>query len=206
MREHPSTHVRNGSPRARAACGARAAHRRPGQNAQGMVEFALVIPLVLFGVFFCIDIGRLVYTYNAISSAARDGARTISLGTQGSSDCLALARVESVGKGFPILADPNSVSGNTDPNNPSGSLQPSNPGPGQGYVYIWPAVATGNPPDAAGNCGGTGTCRYGTATIKHVAVQVEYRFQPMTPIVSQLVPTISVRSVSVGQDEPTLSC
>ena len=42
---------------------------------QGLVEFALVFPvivLILFGVF---DFGRAIYAYNTIANAARQGAR-----------------------------------------------------------------------------------------------------------------------------------
>jgi hypothetical protein len=44
------------------------------QRSQALVEFALVIPLlmlVLMGVF---DLGRGIYAYNVVSSAAREGA------------------------------------------------------------------------------------------------------------------------------------
>lgn len=44
-------------------------------NAQAMVEFALIVPLlvlVLMGIF---DLGRGVYAYNVVASAAREGAR-----------------------------------------------------------------------------------------------------------------------------------
>src|SRR5579863_2048419 len=76
--------------------------RRRGQNAQGMIEFALVLPVILFVVFFTIDGARLVYTYNSLDSIARDGARTASLSTSTSSDCLILDRVVAAGQGFPI--------------------------------------------------------------------------------------------------------
>ena len=48
--------------------------RRDGHG-QGLVEFALVFPvivLILFGVF---DFGRAIYAYNTIANAARQGAR-----------------------------------------------------------------------------------------------------------------------------------
>lgn len=48
---------------------------RCGERGQAMVEFAFVMPLlvlILMGVF---DLGRAVYAYNVISSAAREGAR-----------------------------------------------------------------------------------------------------------------------------------
>src|SRR3979411_3162932 len=87
--------------------------RRPryrGQRAQGLVEFALTVPLIFTVIFATVDLGRLIYTYNAISSAARDGARLVALRPQLFSDCLALQRLEQVGQAFPLLPDPNSIS------------------------------------------------------------------------------------------------
>src|ERR1700751_3489591 len=120
------------------------------QRSQALVEFALISPLFLFIMFSAIDISRLLYTYTAISSAAGDGARKASLNGSAFSDCQVMREVEMVGQGFPVEMDPNSVAGNTDPNNPSGPLQPTTPPPGVGYAYIWPAVATADPPDS--NC------------------------------------------------------
>jgi Flp pilus assembly protein TadG len=42
---------------------------------QALVEFALVFPIFILLVFGLIDIGRYVYDANAISQAAREGAR-----------------------------------------------------------------------------------------------------------------------------------
>jgi hypothetical protein len=179
-------------------------HRR-ADHAQGMVEFALVAPLILFVVFASIDLGRLIYTYNAISSAARDGARLVALRAQLESDCLPLQRMEQVGQGFPLVPDPNSIANttvNTDPNNP-GSAGPITPPPGRGYIYIWPAVATADPPDGAGYCGST-TQRGGAGSqVKHVAVEIQYVFQPLTPLLNSVLPHggITVRTISVVQTE-----
>ncbi len=48
---------------------------RRRERGQGMVEFALVIPIFLFLLFALIDLGRLVYINNALSEGAREGAR-----------------------------------------------------------------------------------------------------------------------------------
>jgi Flp pilus assembly protein TadG len=154
----------------------------------------MVAPLFLLIMFGAIDIGRLLYAYTAISSAARDGARTSSLQTSLFSDCLVIQELEAVGQGFPVIMDPNSLVGNSDPNNPTGSLQPTTPPPNVGYAYIWPAVATGDPPDS--NCNSS-TQRAISQTVKHVAVEVQYHFVPLTPLISNLVPSLIVRTVSV---------
>ena len=42
-----------------------------------MVEFALISPVVIIMLFLCIDFARLVYTYAAVSWAAREAARVV---------------------------------------------------------------------------------------------------------------------------------
>lgn len=163
-----------------------------------MIEFALVLPVILLLVFFTIDAARLVYTYNSLDSIARDGARTVSLSTQLSTDCLTLQRVIEAGQGYPISTDPNSQVGDSDPNNPAGSLQPTTPVPGQGYVYIYPAVAP-NPPGPS-NCNGSPRS---AADVQDVEVYVDYNFQPLTPLASTLFHnTIIVKAISVEKLEP----
>ena len=49
--------------------------RRDRSPGQAVAEFALAIPVFLLLLFGLIDIGRLVYVNNAISQAAREGAR-----------------------------------------------------------------------------------------------------------------------------------
>ena len=170
------------------------------RSGQGLVEFALVVPVILLLCFFCVDAGRLVYTYNVLSSIARDGARTASLASQTYSDCLTFSRVEAAGGSFAIQADPNSYYGDTDPNAP-GSPGPSAPQPGRGYVYIFPAVATGPPPDSTSNCASTSPRQLGAPPTNDVTVQVQYEFVPLTPLVSNLLSGITVKAISVEQDE-----
>lgn len=164
------------------------------QRSQALVEFALVSPLFLLIVFSAIDISRLLYAYTAISSAARDGARTASLASSQFSDCQIIQQVELVGQGFPVRMDPNSLAGDSDPNNPVGPLQPSTPPPNAGYAYIWPAVATANPPDS--NCNSSQQ-RAVSNSVKHVAVEVQYHFTPFLPFVGSFAPNIIVKTVSV---------
>jgi len=175
-----------------------------------MVEFALVAPIILFAVFGSIDLGRLIYTYNAISSAARDGARLAALRAQLDSDCLPLQRMVQVGQAFPLVPDPNSVANqavNTDPNNP-GSAGPTTPPPGEGYIYIWPAAATATP-QLANNASGVPNCQSATqrggagAQVKHVAVEIQYVFAPLTPLIGAVLPNggITIRTISVVQTE-----
>ncbi len=52
--------------------------RKPGfikHSAQGMVEFALVLPILLLLIFGIIEGGRLMFTYISLASAGREAAR-----------------------------------------------------------------------------------------------------------------------------------
>jgi len=171
---------------------------RHRERSQALVEFALVSPIFLFIIFSAVDISRLLYAYTAISSAARDGARTASLTGSLFTDCQIIQEVELVGQGFPVRMDPNSLVGNSDPNNPSGALQPSTPPPNVGYAYIWPAVATADPPDS--NCTSSAQ-RAISPTVKHVAVEIQYHFTPLLPMVGIFAPNIIVKTVSVVTQE-----
>ena len=48
---------------------------RSGGRGQALAEFALAIPLVLLLLVAVFDVGRAVFAYNAITNAAREGAR-----------------------------------------------------------------------------------------------------------------------------------
>lgn len=52
-----------------------AIRRRVASRGQGMVEFALVIPLVLMLMWGIIEGGRLLYIYSSLSAAGREAAR-----------------------------------------------------------------------------------------------------------------------------------
>ena len=62
------------------------APRRERGRGQSLVEFSLVFPLLLLLVFGLIDLGRLVYASNALSEAAREGARYGSVQARSASD------------------------------------------------------------------------------------------------------------------------
>lgn len=48
---------------------------RPAARGQALVEFALVIPMLVFLLMGMFDLGRGIYAYNVVASAAREGAR-----------------------------------------------------------------------------------------------------------------------------------
>src|SRR5215472_5863347 len=47
----------------------------PRRPAQGLVEFAFVLPAILLLLMGVVDFGRGIFYYNMLSNAARDGAR-----------------------------------------------------------------------------------------------------------------------------------
>ena len=53
--------------------------RQPRPRGQGLVEFALVIPLFLLMLFGMIDVGRVIWANDALANAAREGARYASI-------------------------------------------------------------------------------------------------------------------------------
>lgn len=55
--------------------GTRAINDLRGESGAAVVEFALVLPLILILVFGIIDVGRLMFTANSLTSAVREGAR-----------------------------------------------------------------------------------------------------------------------------------
>jgi len=162
-----------------------------------MVEFALLAPVVIIMLFLCIDFSRLVYTYAAVSWAARQAARVVSMEPQASSDCAALQTAMSTAQGFLLRPDENSVVGNADPNSSSSPNADPNPPAGMGKIYIWPAVATRSPADV--NC--NGAARAVSPTVQDVAVQVKYTYLPMMPLISSFLPRITITTISVVHTE-----
>ncbi|TMF11151.1 MAG: pilus assembly protein [Chloroflexi bacterium] len=173
--------------------------RAQGQHAQSMVEFALIAPFLFFVMFLLIDFGRLVYTYAAVSWSAREAARVVSMQPQADSDCLALSIAESTAQGFILRPDENSVVNNSDPNGTGTPNADPRPPAGMGKIYIWPAVATAAPADAPANC--SGSPRAISPTVQDVAVQIKYTFLPLMPLISNIIPPITITSISVVHTE-----
>jgi Flp pilus assembly protein TadG len=74
-----------------------------GRNAasgQGLVEFALVLPLILLLFMGIFDLGRGIFAFNEVSNAAREGGRT-GIINQNLVDVRARAAAQAVGLGVP---------------------------------------------------------------------------------------------------------
>ncbi len=50
-------------------------HRRKDRRGQSLVEFGLILPIFLLLVFGIVDLGRAVFAYSTLNSAAREAAR-----------------------------------------------------------------------------------------------------------------------------------
>lgn len=74
--------------------------RRPLDVGQTLVEFALVLPVLLLLMMGLFDFGRAIFAYNAVSEAARNGAR-IALVNQTSVDICTVVSERAVGLGLP---------------------------------------------------------------------------------------------------------
>jgi hypothetical protein len=132
-------------------------NRRAGQS---MTEFAVLAPVFFLLLLGTIDLGRAVYTYNAISNAAREGARAgVPYDSPLPTNAIVLAAVQSkLGGGFALNTDPCLA---TPP-----CASPSTPTiPNTGYIWYGPGigVVTGSP--------------------HPITVKIIFLFQPWVPVV-----------------------
>lgn len=67
----------------------RATKQPEGSRGQGLVEFALALPVILLLFFAIFDLGRAVYAYSTIADAARTGSRVAIVDQNLSTDCVA---------------------------------------------------------------------------------------------------------------------
>ena len=112
--------------------------RRPVEG-QAMVEFALTFTIFIFMVLLILDFGRAIWYSNAISNAAREGARHAIVRTRADSEVVAYVRDRSAG--VPLTA---------------------------AHITIAPAASR--------------------IARQPVTVSISYRFEPVTPMISNLLP------------------
>lgn len=68
---------------------------RPRSSGQGLVEFAIVLPIIVFLFIALFDFGRAVYAVNTVANAAREGARVAAVDqVLTSPDCIESLPVE----------------------------------------------------------------------------------------------------------------
>lgn len=170
---------------------------------QGLVEFALVLPVFLLILFGLIDVGRYVYLNSVLSQAAREAAR------------VGAAEAGWIGK--TVTDDPSCVAS-------SSSITATNPG-----AHVCPATATGasnslqaelksaanrmvapfgDVKDVYFSCQAAGTapspnwtntdCSAAnrTASKSVVWVRVDQTFTPITPVIGQIIGTLTTTASS----------
>ena len=160
--------------------GSRLAHRQTA--GQGLVEFALVLPLFLFMLFGLLDVGRFVYLNATLSQAAREGARlgSVEASWMSSADpgCGAVGGPVCPANVAALHADiTNAVNRMMAP---FGSVQ---------NVYT-----RCDPPSPAALPTGTWTTQTCASSDPgdRISVRVTYSFNAVTPVISNLLGTVGV--------------
>jgi hypothetical protein len=80
--------------------------KKENQKGQGLTELALILPLFLMLVMFIFDLGRGIYYYSTIHSAAREGARYGAVNPCDSSGIIERAQNIAVGLGDAVTVTP----------------------------------------------------------------------------------------------------
>lgn len=149
---------------------------------QSLVEFALVLPIFILLLFGLIDGGRLVYQHSVLSQAAREGARLASVEASwiGSTD---------TGCG--------SVNGPTCPANAT-ALKTDIVTAANRMIRPFASVTSADVHMRCDPSGGTPTGNWTGSTCTSnstgnvASVRVLGTFQPITPVISQLVGNVSM--------------
>jgi Flp pilus assembly protein TadG len=81
--------------------------RRPGQS---LVEFALILPVLLLIFMGIVDFGRVIYAYNSVSNAAREGARIGIVDQRTGAGGAYLAAIEAANQATALGLDPRNPS------------------------------------------------------------------------------------------------
>lgn len=139
---------------------------RPGQRGQSLVEFTLVLPLLLLLVFGIIDAGRLIYAYNTVANSARNGAR------------VAIVNQSITGTNTCNTTEATAYS--------TGCAISS--GTGLGLTSADIAVDYRDPTD-------TSACTVPSIGCLAV-VEVTGRFEPLTPVIGQLIGPVTLTSTT----------
>lgn len=179
--------------------------RRPrsGRRGQGLVEFALVLPVFLLILFGLIDVGRFVYLNSVLSQAAREGARVgaaeaswIGKTTTDDPSCVASSSlITAANVGAHVC--PATVGG------ASNSLQAEVTGAANRMVAPFGAVKDlyfscqplGSAPSANWTNADCPTANR-TASKSVVWVRVDQTFTPITPFIGQFIGTLTTSASS----------
>ena len=184
----------------------RAQSRRQGQEGQGLVEIALVLPIFLLLMFGLFDVGMLVYTNSTLSQAAREGARVAATeaGWVGVPAVGCVATASEIGPGNPgahvCPPDPASLKNNiVDAANRMavalGRITAVHVSCNDGSEAD--PVPSGAWTDAPGGGGNGCQNSFGDASGSSgdlVSVRIEYTHQPITPVIGSLIGAVPLSS------------
>jgi Flp pilus assembly protein TadG len=170
------------------------ATRRPKRRrtrGQSLVEFALILPVFLLMFFGIVDGARYVYLNSVLSQAAREGARLLSAEASwiGSSDASCNPDTAlSAHPGGPVCPATVTGSGTTSLQTHITMAVNRNIAPfGPASVIYFQCNGTGSAP--SGNW--TGTSCGVSAPNNLASVRVVLTFTPLTPIIAQVMGTIT---------------
>jgi Flp pilus assembly protein TadG len=155
--------------------------RRRGstERGQGLVEFALVVPVFFLLVFGVIDGARLVFTVQSVNQAAREAARLAAveapfIGKTGAACTAPSCPANAAALRSDVVAAANRMSGGVGPFV-------------SGSIYIACTAAAGTIPSGSwttsNDCATNATAGAGNT----VSVRIVVQFLPTTPIVGQLI-------------------
>jgi Flp pilus assembly protein TadG len=147
--------------------------RRRGAEGQGIVEFALVFPVIVLLVVAFIEMGRAVYSYTTITNAARQGARVAAVNQLTTfAECDETRPIEDPSDAHWTITGCAIVAGE-----------------GLGLTPANVSVTYYAPPDTSVTCS---PIHIGCIA----AVTVTYHYAPSTPLVSGLISTFTMSSTS----------
>src|SRR5205807_2422283 len=176
------------------------------QRSQGLTEFAIIAPIILLLTFGIIDFGRALYLYITLQQAANEGARvavraSYFVDPNGATHTWPTdSDVATAITGHAVimnLANNPACPNGPLPNNGVALGSPSLPAANTGWIFITdPSQAGNGTPN--GPRGGLGTypppnlgagCNVVTPAVGNEAIKVTlwYTFQPVTPIIQQVV-------------------
>lgn len=146
-------------------------------SGQGLVEFALVFPIIVLLFFGIFDLGRGVFAYNTIANAARQGARVAAVNQ------LAPLSATTCAENMPV----------EDLANPHWSIKAcaASAAVSLGIQTGAVSVTYAKPPNTSLSCSQT-TLQRGCIA----SVTVAYTWTPSTPVIGNIIGPITMTSTS----------
>jgi len=155
---------------------------------QSLVEFALVVPIFILMLFGLVDMGRLVHANSALSQAAREGARVASvqaywIGATGT-DC---------GPGGPTCPA-NEAAFRANVLTAANGMMVAVATINDAHLHLSCTGASAAAPSGAWTSppNGCSSANVRQSPGARVSVRVAMDFQPITPIIGQLIGTLSL--------------